>query len=231
MKHFIVSALTVLTLAGCSSATTPLRQSAQTSEFSGGEADDLKTSVFWLTERSNSPESSSDNVTFKDKAWYQSNYSWDGENLREINRTGEKLSASGVLVPYHLTLRFSGTGEAVYQRLHINNKVLPMRKQQIDEVKQQANDLIVAGQSQKKQGLELIQGYWDKGVFVTCEGQSFTNIEFKEKLPSIVIERLIDEEHFAAFIGEYKAKKLVVDKMILLKNANFECIERPTLQG
>ncbi|GEA52078.1 peptidyl-prolyl cis-trans isomerase [Vibrio inusitatus NBRC 102082] len=231
MKHFIASTLVILTLTGCSSATTPLRQSAQISEYSGGEIDDSKTSLFWLTERFDSPESSSDDVIFKDNTWYKSYYTWDGDNLREISRTGERLSNSGDLIPFQMTLRFSGTGEAVYQRLRINGKVMPMRKQQIDDVKKQASDLIANGKNQQKQGLELIQGYWEEGVFVTCEGKTFTSIEFKNQLPSLVIERLIDEDHFAAFVGEYKAKKVVVDKMLMLKDGDYECIERPSLQS
>ncbi|MEZ9132409.1 hypothetical protein BCS98_16165 [Vibrio breoganii] len=231
MKHFIASALAILTLAGCSSATTPLRQSAQITEYSGGEIDNTKTSLFWLTERFYSPESSSDDVIFKDKTWYKSHYTWDSDNLREMSRTGERLSNSGDLIPFQMTLRFSGTGEAVYQRLRINGKVMPMRKQQIDDVKQQASDLIAKGKKQQKQGLELIQGYWEEGAFVTCEGRTFTSIEFKDQLPSFVIDRLIDEDHFVAFIGEYKAKKIVVDKMLMLKNGGYECIERPSSQS
>ncbi|CAM4049709.1 MULTISPECIES: DUF1481 domain-containing protein [Vibrio] len=231
MKHLITSALAILTLAGCSSATTPLRQASSLTEYSGGYADDSKTALYWLTQRVNSPETSSDSVTFKDKTWYKSHYVWGDNNLQEIIRTGERLTSTDKLVPYQMTLRFSGNGEAVYQRLRLNGKVIPMDKTQIDEVKQQANDLVSTSKVQQKQGVELIQGYWERGVFMTCEGRAFNNIELKEKLPTVVIDRLKDEENFAAFVGEYQSKKIVVDKLLILKHGNVDCIEKPNLES
>ncbi|OBT16455.1 hypothetical protein A9264_11630 [Vibrio sp. UCD-FRSSP16_10] len=227
MKYLISSALVILTLTGCSSATAPLRQSATPVEHSGGNIDDTKTSLYWLTERANSPESSSDHVAFKNNTWYRSHYSWDNDVLREMTRTGERLSASGETLPYQVTLRFSGQGEAVYQRLRLDGKVRPMNKNRIAEIKQQANDLLAMNQAQEKKGLELIQGYWKEGVFMTCEGKVFKDIKFKHQLPPVVVERLRDEENFAAFVGEYKAKSVMVDKLLILQHGGAECIERP----
>ncbi|CAM3163560.1 DUF1481 domain-containing protein [Vibrio rarus] len=231
MKHLITSALVILSLAGCSSATAPLRQSASPTEYSGGDTDNQSTSIYWLTERVDSPESSSDNVTFKDKSWYQSYYTWSDQQIREVTRKGERVSRSGELVPFQMTLRFSRAGEAVYQRLRQNGKVIPMRDEQINEIKQQASELVVKAKSQQEQGLELIQGHWRQGVFTTCEGKSFSDMEFKNQLPSVIIDRLVDEDNFAVFVGGYKSKKVVVNQLLILKNGSEDCIERPVLHS
>ena len=209
--------------------TTPLRQSAKVKEFAGGEIDSTKTALFWLTERLDTPESSFDDVKFTDNSWYKSHYVWNGNNLSELTRVGERQANSGKLVPYQVTLRFSSVGEAVYQRQDINGKVMPMRSEQISRVKAQADELISIGKSQQKQGLKLIQGYWHQGNFTTCTGDEYSNIEFKKALPQAVVERLKHEENFAAFMGEYRAKKLVVDQILLLKEGDFRCIERPNV--
>ncbi len=231
MKHVSSAFLAILVLAGCSSATTPLRQNAQVTEFVGGESDADKTSLYWVTERFETPESSTDDVKFSDNTWYQSHYLWDGDNLREMTRVGERLTKSGNKVPFQMTLRFSQNGEAVYQRMRINGKVMPMRSEQIGEVRTQADELVAKSKSQRDAGLELIQGYWEDGTFTTCGGREYTNIEFKQALPKFLIERLKEEDNFAAFIGEFDSSKVVVDQMLVLKHGGFDCIERPTLES
>lgn len=231
MKHILSSTLVILLLAGCSSFTTPLSQQAKVKEFAGGDADGGKTALFWLTERSDTPLSSSDDVKFTDNSWYKSHYVWSGKNLRELTRVGERPINSGKLVPYQVTLRFSSVGEAVYQRQDINGKVMPMRSEQIHEMKTQADELITTSKSQQKQGLQLIQGYWNYGAFTTCAGEEYTNIEFTPSLPEAVVNSLNNEQHFAAFIGEYRVRKIVVDELVLLKEGDFNCVERPQVQS
>jgi hypothetical protein len=231
MKHLTTSILIISLLAGCSSITKPLGQSAKVQEFAGGATDSNKTTLFWLTERSGSPVSNFDDVKSIDTSWYKSHYSWNGDNLSELSRVGERLANSGKLVPYQITLRFSRVGEAVYQRQDINGKVMPMRSEQIDQIKAQANELIALGKLQQKSRLELIQGYWSKGAFTTCAGERYSSVDFKEGLPQAEIDNLQHEEKFSVFMGGYQAKKVLVEQILFVQNSNSntDCIERPNL--
>ncbi|WP_261816204.1 DUF1481 domain-containing protein [Vibrio gallicus] len=231
MKHVTPVIFVTLVLAGCSSATTPLRQNAQITQFAGGESNTDRTSFYWLTEKLNNPESSTDDVKFADNTWYQSHYTWDGNYLREITRVGERRNNSGDKVPFQMTLRFSQAGEAVYQRMQINGRVMPMKNGQIGEVRSQAGEVVSKSRSQRNEGLSLIQGHWKDGVFTTCNGDEYRNIQFKQPLPKLLVDRIKEEENFAAFIGELGGKKIVVDQMLLLKHGGYACIERPMFNG
>ncbi|CAM3163780.1 hypothetical protein [Vibrio rarus] len=62
---------------------------------------------------------------------------------------------------------------------------------------------------------------------MTCEGKVFKDIKFKCSITISDYERLRYEENFAAFVGEYKAKSVMVDKLLILQHCGAECIERP----
>ena len=180
----ILPALFTILLFGCSS--TPSPNISQITESTSGQRQGDAVSLYWVTERLTKPETAADYVTAGDYGWYQSNYRWSEDSLREVIREGEKLIVGQGLTSYSVHIRFNSSGEAVYQQYRENNRVLPLRPEEIDQYKGSA-DLVLAN---TRGDNKLYQGYWNGEIFETCEGQEFTKISFEETLPSYVIDRI-----------------------------------------
>ncbi len=230
MKRLLLSAA-ALVLTACSSSSNNLNVNTQISEYSGGQVQGDATSLYWYTERISTPVSAADYVTSGDYGWYRSDYTWDGQTLQSVVREGEQLDSNNRLADYSVEVRFSASGEAVYQKYQVGRKVIPLTPTQIEQFKTEASSLIQFTKKQSGNQYELIQGYWDGSTFVTCNGNSFERLSFNQTLPSFVINRLAEFDSYMAFVGKLKLKTVEVDDLLLIQNENFDCIERPDLNS
>ncbi len=186
-------------------------------------------SLYWFTDRLSIPLSAADYVVAGDYGWYQSQYRWEEGTVRELIREGEQLKGNQGLVPYKLHVRFNQQGEAVYQQYRLDGKVLPMKNAMLSQLLGEANNVATKTKKQHKDGLELIQGYWDGSEFETCSGEEYHKLAFNQSLPSFVVERLAGIDSFVAFVGSKEGDKLVIEDLLMLKDDNQSCIERPKL--
>ncbi len=187
------------------------------------------TSMYWYTERLTLPVTAADYVTVGDYGWYKSNYRWEGGSVRELMREGEQLKDDQGLVPYSIHVRFNQEGEAVYQQFRIDGKVLPLKAAKLDQLIQEAQAVARKTKQQDKAGLELMQGYWDGSTFETCDGRSYSSIEFNQTLPSFVVSRLEGIDNYLTFVGSGRVNRVVVNDLLMLADDDQECIERPQL--
>lgn len=88
MKKTLLVSLLAATLIGCSS--TPSPSLNQFSNYTGGQTLGDATSFYWYTEKLTRPYSAADYVNMNDYGWYQSNYRWEGDTLRESCAKGCK---------------------------------------------------------------------------------------------------------------------------------------------
>lgn len=147
-------------------------------------------------------------MTSGDYGSYQTSYRWEEGQVREIRREGEHLDGKK-LVPFRVHIRFSKEGEAVYQQYRLGGKVLPMNEEQLAHYVLQAKAVAEATKEQDKQGLELIQGYWNGKTFETCQGVEYQRVEFNQSLPSFVFNRLASIESYVAFLGKIVTAKCI----------------------
>ncbi|NOD80566.1 DUF1481 domain-containing protein [Vibrio cholerae] len=235
MEHlgvFVYEAAVILPLfalwliGGCSS--TPNPNLEQINQFTGGKTIGDATSFYWYTESFQKPSSASDYVTSGDYGSYQTSYRWEEGQVREIRREGEHLDGKK-LVPFRVHIRFSKEGEAVYQQYRLGGKVLPMNEEQLAHYVLQAKAVAEATKEQDKQGLELIQGYWNGKTFETCQGVEYQRVEFNQSLPSFVFNRLASIESYVAFLGKIRNGKVHIDELLLLDDAGHDCVKEPEL--
>ncbi len=227
-KRFLPSLIASLILVGCSA---DISQSTleTTVKHSGGQSMGDATSLYWLTERIAVPQSAADYVVAGDYGWYQSNYRWEDGTVRELIREGEQLKGNQGLVPYKIHIRFNQQGEAVYQQYRLGTKVLPLKSEMLAQLKSEAVNVAEKTKQQEKEGLELIQGYWNGKEFETCSGQEYQSLFFNQSLPSFVVDRLAGIDSFLAFVGSEKGDGLVIDDLLMLKDDSQSCIQRPSL--
>lgn len=185
------------------------------------------TSFYWVTDKLTSPYKASDYVFAGDYGWYQSDYRWDEGALRELIREGEQLDGKLGLVPYRIHVRFNLEGDAVYQQYRLNGKILPLQKEQLQRYQYEADALVNETKQQSREGLVLLQGYWDGDTFETCEGEEYTTIEFNKTLPSFVVNRLASVDSYVAFLGKKSPRRVEVDTLLLMDDDDRDCIERP----
>lgn len=226
MKRYFYAPLLLATLVGCSSSSnTP--QANQYAYYSGGQSIGDSTSFYWFTKRLGSAYSAADYVTSGDYGYYRTDYAWQGDVLRELIREGYRTNDEQELVPYRVHLRFSASGEAVYQQLRLDGKVLPIPEKQIKRYQQEANFVVETTEAQDKENLELVQGYWDGETFETCDDREYENLAFNQTLPSFVVNRLSTVDSYVAFIGQKELKTLSVSDLLMLSEDNQDCIKRP----
>ncbi|MBR9876285.1 MAG: DUF1481 domain-containing protein [Vibrionaceae bacterium] len=219
--------LASLSLVGCSSVETPNLE--QLTHFTGGKAEGDASSLYWMTERLTRVSTAADYVTAGDYGWYQSDYRWDDGELRELTRKGDQIDAKLGMVPFQVHIRFNKDGEAVYQQYRVNNKVLPLQRDQLERFKSEANDVVASVKERSRKGQSLIQGYWDGESLEVCDGKEFAALEFNQTLPKFVIDRLASADSYIAFIGKESRSKVTVDELLLLKDDEFDCVQRPKL--
>ncbi len=225
MHKRILPAVLTLLLFGCSSAPTP--NLSQITESSAGQRQGDSVSLYWLTERLGKPETAADYVTSGDYGWYQSNYRWSEDSLREVIREGEKLTVGDGLTSYRLHIRFNSAGEAVYQQYKEGNRVFPLRPDEINQYKGSAALVLDYVQENTERSLRLYQGIWNGESFETCTGQEFTKVSFEEPLPGYIVDRIKGLESFAVINGRNVIKNLQVHSLLMLSDGSAECIERP----
>lgn len=226
-KQFLPVLLVSLAV-GCSSSPS-VDDSERFTHMSGGQSVGDSSSFYWYTEQFDFPYSASDFVSSGDYGWYQTDYRWRDNVVREIVREGEQQLESQKRIPYRVHLRFNKDGEAVYQQYRLDGKVLPMTPEQITLVKNEATSLQRVTRNQYETGEQLVQGYWDGETFTTCAGDEYEDFEFNQTLPSFVVNRLSTLDSYAGFVGSTPATKLVVNTLLLLEDEDFDCIERPVL--
>lgn len=219
--------LASLSLVGCSSVETPNLE--QFTHFTGGKTEGDASSLYWMTERLTRVSTAADYVTAGDYGCYQSDYRWDAGELRELTRKGDQIDAKLGMVPFQIHIRFNKDGEAVYQQYRVNNKVLPLQRDQLARFKSEANDVVASVKERSRKGQSLIQGYWDGESLEVCDGNEFTTLEFNQTLPKFVIDRLASVDSYIAFIGKESRNKVTVDELLLLKDDEFDCVQRPKL--
>ncbi|KGK21964.1 peptidylprolyl isomerase [Vibrio navarrensis] len=227
MKKLLLTCAACVLLAGCSSSSRPTLE--QFTEFTGGQMMGDATSFYWVTEKLSGPQKASDFVLVGEYGWYQSEYRWDEGTLRELIRQGEQRDNKLGLVPYRIHVRFNVDGEAVYQQFRLNSKVLPIQADQLQRYQSEADMLVKKSKQQSRDGLELIQGYWDGETFETCTGEEFSTLEFNQTLPGFVINRLASVDSYVAFLGKKSSKRLEVDTLLLLDEDDRDCVTRPVL--
>lgn len=97
------------------------------------------------------------------------------------------------------------------------------------QLKSEAVNVAEKTKQQEKEGLELIQGYWNGKEFETCSGQEYQSLIFNQSLPSFVVDRLAGIDSFLAFVGSEKGDGLVIEDLLMLKDDSQSCIQRPSL--
>ncbi|OLQ92585.1 peptidylprolyl isomerase [Vibrio ponticus] len=228
MKKFLLPSLITSFLLGCSAdiSNTTLETTVNSS---GGQSMGDAASLYWFTDRLAVPLSGADYVVAGDYGWYQSQYRWEEGTVRELIREGEQLKGNQGLVPYKLHVRFNLQGEAVYQQYRLDGKVLPIKNDMLSQLMDEANNVAKKTKQQQKDGLELIQGYWDGNEFETCTGEEYHKLAFNQSLPSFVVDRLADIDSFVAFVGSREGDELVIEDLLMLRDDNQSCIEQPKL--
>ncbi|SON50874.1 DUF1481 domain-containing protein [Vibrio tapetis] len=232
MKRLLLISALLAAIAGCSSSD-PIASASQYSNLSGGQSAGDSTSFYWLTKKLGKPHTAADFVTSGDYGSYSTDYRWDDGVLRELVRQGFRLqspvgSENNPLIPYRVHIRFSASGEAVYQQYRLDGKVRPLSTNNITRYQQEALSLYDIVNDQHDDNLELIQGYWDGETFETCNGREFQQLEFNQTLPSFVVNRLSSVDNYVALLGTKEAKKVSVSELLMLSDDNYDCVKRPS---
>lgn len=227
MKKALLVSLLAATLIGCSSSPSPSLN--QFSNYTGGQTLGDATSFYWYTEKLTRPYSAADYVNMNDYGWYQSNYRWEGDTLREFVREGVQNEIETGEVTYRIHVRFNKDGEAIYQQYRRNGKILPVKKAQLENYQREASLLVERVKEQDSDGLELVQGHWDGETLETCNGIEFSDIKFEESLPNFVVKRLAEVESYVAFLGSTRLTGARVEQLLMLAEGSKDCIPKPEL--
>lgn len=231
MKH-ILSLLTVsCLLAACSSSS--VIDTTTTKNFSSGQRAGDSVSFFWLTEKDSVPDVASDAVFSGKDGDYKTSYYWSQGSLQEIIRQGEQLNQQGHLVSFSVQLRFSQSGDAVYQLYRLDGKVFPILQEQIQHYEDQAANIVnmTKGRGSQTSWTRLVQGYWDGETFASCDNQEYSAIEFNQTLPTFVINRLAALDNYLAVLGSVKGDTLYVDELLVLADDSHECLKPADFRG
>lgn len=231
MKRILSTFFLSLFLFGCSSSPSD-EQRIKSSTFTGGEIQGDTTRYYWYTHRLQQPVSASDYVTMGDNGWYKTSYRWDKTVLVEIMREGEMRDEKNALVTYAMHVRYNGNGEAVYQRYRNDGKIYPLMAKQLQQFKDQSVNLVDNVKSLNEENIYLFQGEWDGKSFYSCDGNTYTQIEFNNILPKFVVERLSGLDSFISFLGTKQGRDkeaLKMSELLLLTDDSHSCITRPEL--
>ncbi len=231
MKRLLVISALLAATVGCSSSD-PIANASQYSNLSGGQSAGDSTSFYWVTKKIGKPYTAGDFVTSGDYGSYSTDYRWGDDVLREVIRKGTRLQSpvgtkNNKLLPYRVHIRFSASGEAVYQQYRLDGKVRPLSAKNIARYQQEALSLYDIVDGQHDNNLELIQGYWDGETFETCNSREFQQLEFNQTLPSFVVNRLSAVDNYVAILGKKESKKVSVSELLMLSDGNYDCVKRP----
>ncbi|MEZ8826652.1 DUF1481 domain-containing protein [Vibrio amylolyticus] len=228
MKKILLSLIISSSLLGCSSSiSTP--NVDQFSHYSGGKTMGDATTLYWYTERLNQSYTAADHVFAGDYGWYKTDYRWSEGEMRELIREGEQVRQDVGLVPYRIHVRFNVRGEAVYQQYRIDEKILPINEEQLNRYKLEAQSVSEVTKEFGREGLELIQGYWNGSSFKTCSGGKYDEIAFNQTLPGFVVNRLSAIDSYIAVLGKTRGNKVLVEELLMLDEDSHDCIARPDL--
>ncbi|MGF1698420.1 DUF1481 domain-containing protein [Vibrio lamellibrachiae] len=228
MKKLLLSSLICSALIGCSSSV-PTPNLDQFSHYSGGQSMGDATTFYWYTERLSQSYTAGDYVFAGDYGWYKTDYRWSDGEVRELIREGEQIRQDVGLVPYRIHVRFNVKGEAVYQQYRIDDKVLPINEEQLQRYQNEAKTVADVTKEFGREGIDLIQGYWDGSTFESCNGQTYDGIEFNHSLPSFVVNRLASLDSYVAVLGKTRSNKVIIEELLMLDTDSHDCIERPNL--
>lgn len=209
-------------LAGCSSFS-DANGSNSKQVLSGGERVGHDVHLFWVTQNKQTVTQAADYVVTGDGHGYKTTYQWTDGVVREVARQGESLK-NGEVVPFETLLRFDAHGDAIYQRYRVDGKVFPLSQQQTEQYQQQARDVLKVTTDEHKQGLELIQGYWNGQAFETCNGQQFASLTFNHTVADAIVERLESSKSYIAFVGQRSGDTVKMKTMLMLKESNHGCV-------
>lgn len=187
------------------------------------------TTLYWYTERLNQSYTAADHVFSGDYGWYKTDYRWSEGEMRELIREGEQVRQDVGLVPYRIHVRFNVRGEAVYQQYRIDDKILPINEEQLNRYKLEAQSVSEVTKEFGREGLELIQGYWNGSSFKTCSGGKYDEIAFNQTLPGFVVNRLSAIDSYIAVLGKTRGNKVLVEELLMLDEDSHDCIARPDL--
>ncbi|MDO6707858.1 DUF1481 domain-containing protein [Photobacterium sp. 1_MG-2023] len=220
MKRTCLILLTLL-LSACGA--TPLSQHARSSSelLTGGQVAGDAASLYWASFRQSKPESLSERVWVGEYGEYQTDYRWREGRLRELKRTGTALKDNTVQ-PFELHVRYDQHGEAVFQRYKVGDAVYPLSDIQLNQLSQQAEQVMDVVKSQSRDGLELVQGIWDGQRLIRCDSQKALAVESLQTALS----------GYVALVGKPQGPgKLTAETVLLNRTATQSCIERPVLLG
>lgn len=221
--RFPLTCCAVLTLlVGCSSLSD---SNASNSEqvISGGERGDHTAQLFWVTQNKNGVSHAADYVAADNGDHYKTTYEWTDDVVREVSRHGEQLQ-QGEVVPFETLLRFDTHGDAIYQRYRVDGKVFPLSQKQIDQYRQQARSVLKVTTRDHKQGVSLIQGYWNGQTFESCDGQVSHTLTYNHTVPASVIERLATSDSYIAFVGKRSKEAVRIETMLMFEDSHHECV-------
>ncbi|MBD1574598.1 DUF1481 domain-containing protein [Vibrio sp. S17_S38] len=236
MKRILLPVIILLTLAGCSSTQNLFSgkfvRSVEPFNWSGGEVTDNSKSYYWLNRSATEPQSASDYVELSNDAWYKSSYQWQNGMISEIVREGQIAQSDHGLQRYLVHIRFSNTGEAIYQRYRVGDQILPLNQPDLDRYVNEAERIVTKVEGFHEDNKKLIQGIWDGQTFEACDGRQYTNINFQNpQLPLAIKDRINTLNSYVAFIGKTNSKQnsVTVNQLVSLKSDDYACIQRPHL--
>ncbi|EPE37174.1 DUF1481 domain-containing protein [Candidatus Photodesmus anomalopis] len=198
-------------------------------QYTTGELVQNVLSFYWYTKKSSKLKSGADYLDFGNNTWYKTDYLWTDGVLRELIRKGEKLKATQELVPYYIHLRFNQKGSAVYQHYRLDQKIFPLTQKELFSYQKKANAMLNKVERKAKEGLQLIQGFWDGAVFHTCSGKQYNKIEFAG-LENFSFGTA-SENIYAVFLGKVIYNRMIIKDLLMLIDKEQQpekiCIKRP----
>lgn len=227
MKKILSLCCVTLFLTACSGTNVRLLDT-QTHSYSGGQRLGNTVSYFWYTENNSNPVEASDHVVSDKDGWYESNYRWGDAGIRDVRRDGQMMK-DGQRVPFSVHIRYNSDGEAVYQLYQVNGKVFPLSDVALTEYLQHGQEIATFTKQQDKQGLSLIQGFWDGERFETCDGNEYSSVEFAQTLPNFVVDRLSSIDNYLVLLGRIKNGRVYMSELLVLDDDGHECVEKPSL--
>ncbi|MGO1296679.1 MAG: DUF1481 domain-containing protein [Vibrio sp.] len=225
MKNYrfpLICSVALACLTGCSSFSDSNASHSQQTH-TGGERVGHETHLFWVTQSNKVVNHAADYVTAENGEHYQTSYQWTDDVVREVSRQGEYIQ-QGEVVPFETLLRFDTHGDAIYQRYRVDGKVFPLSQKQIEQYRQQARHVLKVTTNDHKQGLGLVQGYWNGQSFASCDGHTYPTLTYNHTVPAAVIERLASTDSYIAFVGKQSQDAVRMDTMLMFEDNNHECV-------
>ncbi|MGR5148964.1 DUF1481 domain-containing protein [Photobacterium alginatilyticum] len=219
-------------LAGCETTAVPENTITPILTHTGGQTMGDATSLYWYTSQQNRPVKLAEVVTAGDYGQYQSDYRWRDGKLREIKREGTRLYENA-LKPFTLHVRYDTQGSAVFQRYSVDGAVLPLSDSQLYQLTQQAKNAIRVVREQRKDGLSLIQGYWQGNRLTRCGTDKPMAMSFDPALPEFTARQLSQQgqNRFIAVSGKVRRESIEASQLLMLNSDGKQCIAPPVLLG